>query len=79
MEKSRWESVTNPRSWPSRSLSASKTSPVVEIALVVAACWASSVSNSRWNLSVSSGSSPKNALMSVPRPSTAAAWACIQV
>ena len=71
--------MTSPRSSPSRSLSALKTSPVEAIALLVAASWASSVSNSLSNFSVKPGSVPKNALMSGPRPWTAAAWDSIQV
>ena len=67
------------RSCPSRSLIASKKSPVAANVWLTASDCAFSSRRMSSDADTNSGRFPNSALMSAPRPWAAAAWDCIQV
>ena len=77
--KTRLELSMSERSWPSRSLSAAKTSPVSRTTPCTLVCWALRI-RSRLVVSSANGARlPRASEMSCPRPCEASASCCIQM
>ena len=78
VSNTRLEFSIRSRSWPSRSVSASKTMPVSLISRCTAGSWRSRMSTSSAASSANGPRLPSASLMSRPCPSNASACDCIQ-